>query len=120
MAGLQVGRALGCSGCLGLGSAVPAPPPPIFLGTQPPYATKALNAVECNLTELTRKSGCVPSRVCRIVIHMCQCIHLCQCSFMLNNIFEALAPVHAAGVCAPLHFAFFVHAPAPVHAWSQR
>ena len=25
MAGLQVGRALGCSGCLGLGSALPAP-----------------------------------------------------------------------------------------------
>ena len=25
-AGLQVGRALGCSGCLGLGSAVPVPP----------------------------------------------------------------------------------------------
>ena len=25
MAGLQVGRALGCSGCLGLGSAVPVP-----------------------------------------------------------------------------------------------
>ena len=40
MAGLQVGQALGCSGCLGLGSAVPAPP--MFLGTQPPYATKAL------------------------------------------------------------------------------
>ena len=40
MAGLQVGWALGCSGCLGLGSAVPAPP--MFLGTQPPYATKAL------------------------------------------------------------------------------
>ena len=25
VAGLQVGRALGCSGCLGLGSAVPVP-----------------------------------------------------------------------------------------------
>ena len=25
MAGLQVGRALGCSGCLGLGSVVPVP-----------------------------------------------------------------------------------------------
>ena len=25
MAGLQVGQALGCSGCLGLGSAVPVP-----------------------------------------------------------------------------------------------
>ena len=25
MTGLQVGRALGCSGCLGLGSAIPAP-----------------------------------------------------------------------------------------------
>ena len=45
MAGLQVGRALGCSGYLGLGSALPVPPPPspCFLGTQPPYATKALN-----------------------------------------------------------------------------
>ena len=43
VAGLQVGRALGCSGCLGLGSAVSVPPPPsMFLGTQPPYATKAL------------------------------------------------------------------------------
>ena len=31
---------------------------------------------------------------------------------------EALVPVHAAGVCAPLHFAVFVHAPAPVHALS--
>ena len=40
MAGLQVGRALGCSGCLSLGSALPVPP--MFLGTQPPYATKAL------------------------------------------------------------------------------
>ena len=28
VAGLQVGQALGCSGCLGLGSAVPAAPPP--------------------------------------------------------------------------------------------
>ena len=44
MAGLRVGQALGCSGCLGLGSALPAPPPPpMFLGTQPPYATKTLN-----------------------------------------------------------------------------
>ena len=42
MAGLQVGRALGCCGCLGLDSAVPAPAPTMFLGTQPPYATKAL------------------------------------------------------------------------------
>ena len=46
VAGLQVGRALGCYGCLGLGSADPAapapPPPPMFLGTQLPYATKVL------------------------------------------------------------------------------
>ena len=43
VAGLQVGRALGCSGCLGLSSAVPdQPPPSMFLGTQPPYVTKAL------------------------------------------------------------------------------
>ena len=40
MAGLQVGQALRCSCCLGLGSAVPVPK---FLGTQPPYVTKALN-----------------------------------------------------------------------------
>ena len=33
MAGLQVGWALGYSGCLGLGSAVPVPHVP---GTQPP------------------------------------------------------------------------------------
>ena len=32
---------------------------------------------------------------------------------------EALAPMHAAGVCAPRLFALFVHTPAPVHAWSQ-
>ena len=43
MAGLQVGQALGCSGCLGLGSAVPVPP--MFLGTQPSYATKALRCI---------------------------------------------------------------------------
>ena len=48
VAGLQVGRALGCSGCLGLGSAVPVPhvlavwvwgqqlQSPMFLGIQPP------------------------------------------------------------------------------------
>ena len=48
VAGLQVGWALACSGCLGLGSAVPAPPPSIFLGTQPLYAMKALNEVKCN------------------------------------------------------------------------
>ena len=39
MAELWVGQALRCSSDLGLGSAVPAP---IFLGTQPPYATQAL------------------------------------------------------------------------------
>ena len=27
-----------------------------------------------------------------------------------------LVPVHAAGVCAPLHFPLFVHAHVPVHA----
>ena len=37
VAGSQVGRALGCSGCLG--SAIPDP---VFLRTQPPYATNAL------------------------------------------------------------------------------
>ena len=46
----------------------------------------SLNAVKCNLTELTTKNGCVPSRVCRIVMHTCQCIHLCQCSFMPNSV----------------------------------
>ena len=39
MAKLQVGHALKCSSHLGLGSAVPAP---MFLGTQPPYATNPL------------------------------------------------------------------------------
>ena len=39
VAGLQVGQALGCSGCLGLGSAVLVP---MFLSTQPPFATKEL------------------------------------------------------------------------------
>ena len=39
MAGLQVGQALRCSSYLGLGSAVSVP---MFLGTQPPYAKKAL------------------------------------------------------------------------------
>ena len=39
MTGLQVGKALRCSNHLGLGSAVLAP---MFLGTQPPYVTKAL------------------------------------------------------------------------------
>ena len=37
--GLQVGQALRCSSYLGMGSAVPAP---MYLGTQPPYATKVL------------------------------------------------------------------------------
>ena len=32
---------------------------------------------------------------------------------------EELTPVHVAGVCTPLHFALFVYAPVPVHAWSQ-
>ena len=36
---MRVGQALRCSSYLGLGSVVPAP---IFLGTQPPYATEAL------------------------------------------------------------------------------
>ena len=36
MAGLWLGQALRCSSYLGLGSAVPAP---MFLSTQPPYAT---------------------------------------------------------------------------------
>ena len=39
VAGLQGGQALRCSSCLGLGSGVPAP---MFLGSQPPYATKTL------------------------------------------------------------------------------
>ena len=39
VAGLQVGRLLGCSCYLGLGSAAPAPR---LLGTQPPHATQAL------------------------------------------------------------------------------
>ena len=42
MAGLQVGRAPGCSGCLGWGQQFQ---PPMFLGTQRPYATKALIVV---------------------------------------------------------------------------
>ena len=41
-----------------------------------------INAVKCNLMELTTKSVCVPLRVCRIVMHTCQCICLCQRSFM--------------------------------------
>ena len=28
---------------------------------------------------------------------------------------EALVPVHPSGVCLPLDFAVFVHAPVPVH-----
>ena len=32
--------------------------------------------------------------------------------------FEALVPVHAAGVCAPFHFPVFGGAPGPVHAQS--
>ena len=32
---------------------------------------------------------------------------------------EAHAPVHEAGVCAPLQLVSFVHAHTPVHAWSQ-
>ena len=55
MAGLQVGQALGCSGCLGLGSAVPGPPPPIFLGTQPPYVTKVLTTHLRMLSSYERK-----------------------------------------------------------------
>ena len=31
---------------------------------------------------------------------------------------EALAPVYLSGICIPLCFAVFVHAPAPVHALS--
>ena len=42
MAGLQKGQALRCSSYLGLGSVVPAP---MFLGTQPPYGTKALTEI---------------------------------------------------------------------------
>ena len=42
MAGLRVGQALGCSTYLGLGLAVPAP---MFLSTQPPCATYALNII---------------------------------------------------------------------------
>ena len=46
MAGLQVGRALGCSGCLGLGSAVPAPPPPPHI---PGYPTSICDeGVKCS------------------------------------------------------------------------
>ena len=52
MAGLQVGWALGCSGCLDLGSAVPVHQymspyttylPTMFVGTQSLYVTKALS-----------------------------------------------------------------------------
>ena len=61
VAGLQVGRALGCSGCLGLGSAVPVP---IFLGTQPPYATKAFLVHVRSLHFSTIQQG--STRGCRL------------------------------------------------------
>ena len=38
------------------------------------------------------------------------CVQGCFC--------EALVPVHLSGVCFPLQFTVFVHAPAPVHAFS--
>jgi len=50
MAGLQVRQALWCPSYLGLGSAVPAS---MFLGTQLPYVTKALNFVVVVLQLLT-------------------------------------------------------------------
>ena len=41
------------------------------------------NAVKCNLTT---NSVCVPLSVCRIVMHMCQCIHLCMHSPMPSGV----------------------------------
>ena len=52
--GLQVGQALRCSSYLGLESAVPAP---MFLGTQPPYATKGVNrSYQSQLSSSKRKA----------------------------------------------------------------
>ena len=44
------------------------------------------------------------------------CVNIPSCPAVFC---EALAPVHGAGVWALLHFALFVNAPAPVHAWSK-
>ena len=71
-----------------------------------------LDAVNFNLMDLTTKRVCVLLMVDRIVMDTCQCIHLCQHSFISSGVCEALMPVHPSGVCVPLHFAVFVHAPA--------
>ena len=48
MARLQVGRALGCSGCLGLGSAGPAPHVP---GHPTSTCEEGLNSTKLNLVK---------------------------------------------------------------------
>ena len=57
-----------------------------------------LNAVKCNLTELTTKSSCVPSRVCGFVMHTHQCIHLRQRSFM-SNASACSRGLHSLSLC---------------------
>ena len=76
-----------------------------------------LNAVKCNLMELTTKSSCVPLK------GLVDLLGTCASAFTYVNVpsfptvfCEAHAPVLAAGVCALLHLALFVHAHTPVHA----
>ena len=47
-------------------------------------------------------------------------VHLPLSTFLCaqGSFCEALAPVNPSGVCVPLQFTVFVHAPAPVHAFS--
>ena len=60
--------------------------------------------IKCNLTELALKSGCVPSRACRIVMHMYPCIHLYQSSFMLNGVCQCM---RGASIGKPVQSAVF-------------
>ena len=78
----------------------------VWFPTLPCFHPFIFNAVKFNLTELTTESVCVPLRVCGIVMHTHQYIRLCQCSSCLPVFCVALAPVHPAGVCIPLHFCF--------------
>ena len=78
------------------------------------------NAVKCNLTELTTKSGCVPLKglvdLLSTRASAFTYVNVPSCPMVFHG---AHAPVLAAGVYAPLHLALFVHAHTPVHAWSH-
>ena len=77
-----------------------------------------LNAVKCNLMEITTNKVCVLWGAAELL-----CTHAsaftyfsvpsCQALFC-----ETLAPVHLSGVCVPFCFTVFIHAPVPVHALS--